>query len=121
MKRLLFLCALTVFLFSGCKKEPSTAEVVFALHETSTAAPQYGIQYTNDQSGGTMVTSYSTANYSSGKIVLKQGQFVSMTVTCSDPAYSFSISIFVNGNLWKTGTLNAPGGSATVSGNIPLD
>lgn len=121
MKHLLFLCALTVFLFCGCTKVNPTSEVVFAVHETSTAAPQYGIQYTNDQSGGTMVTSYATANYSSGKIVLKQGQFASMTVTCSDPTYNFSLSIFVNGNLWKTGTLNAPGGSATVSGTIPIE
>jgi hypothetical protein len=120
MKRFLLLCIVPLLLY-GCTKEKPVAEVVYALHETSPAAPQYGIEYTNDQTGGTMVTSYSSANYASGKIVLKQGQYVSMKVTCSDPSYNFSLSIFVNGNLWKTGTLNAPGGSVTISGNIPTE
>lgn len=121
MKRYLFLCALLTIFFSGCKKEVPTSEVYYTLNETSTAAPQYGIEYTSDQAGGTTVTSYSSANYTSGKVTLKQGQFISMKVTCNEPVYNFALSIFVNGNLWKTGTLNSPGGSVTVSGNIPVE
>lgn len=121
MKRIAVFALLLAFATSGCKKEIPTAEVVYSISESSAATPQYGIEYTNDQSGGTMVTQYGTNTYSSGKIVLKQGQFISMKITCSEPVYALNCSIFVNGNLWKTGTLTSPDGSLILSGEVPTE
>lgn len=121
MKRALPFLLLVLFAFAGCKKETPTVEVTYSISERSAATPAYNIEYTSDQSGGTTVTSYNTASYSSGRITLKQGQFISMKVTCSDPTYELFCTIFVNGNTWKTGTLNSPSGSLTLSGNLPAN
>lgn len=117
----LLLIGMSVFGFSGCKKEVAPANVTYSVYEVSAGTPEYGIEYTSDKAGGTMVTSYNTEHYSSGKIELEQGQFISLKVTCTAPVYELQLSIFVNGNLWKTGELNSPTSSVTVSGNIPQD
>jgi hypothetical protein len=121
MKRLLPFLLLAASGFSACEKEMPVSEVVYSITETSAAAPSYGIEYTNDQAGGTAVTSYNTSSYSSGKIKLRQGQFISMKVSCTDPTYELRCSIFINGNLWKTGSIEAPDGSITLSGDIPAE
>lgn len=120
MKHLLVFGSFVLFALYGCKKEVPTSEVVYSITETSAAAPAYEIVYTNDKSGGQMVTSYNTASYSSGKIVLEQGQYISMKVTCSEPTYNLNCSIFINGNLWKAGSFGS-GGELTLSGNIPAE
>jgi len=120
MKRLVFFFAISACFF-GCTKEVPTSEVTFTVTEVSPDQPTYGIEYTSDQSGSTAVASRDGTNYSSGKIVLKQGQFISMKTTCAAPVFALRLSIFINGNLWKTGEMNNPTSSFTLSGDIPSE
>jgi hypothetical protein len=120
MKRLAFFIAISVCFF-GCTKEIPTSEVTFSVSEISTDAPTFGIEYTSDQAGSTAVASRDGNYYTSGKIVLKQGQFISLKTTCSAPLYQLRLNIFINGNLWKTGEMNNPTSSFTLSGEIPSE
>jgi hypothetical protein len=120
MKPILLSFIVCAVLLCGCQKKALTSEVVYYITETSAATPAYEIMYTNDIAGGQIVTSYNTNTYSSGKITLEQGQFITMKVSCTEPVYTLNCSIFINGNLWKTGSLNS-GGSLTLSGEIPAE
>lgn len=120
MNRLAFFLAISICFF-GCTKEVPTSEVYFSVSEISTDTPTYGIEYTSDQNGSTATTSRDGNNFSSGKIVLKQGQFISFKTTCTAPLFSLRLNIFINGNLWKTGEMNSPTSSFALSGNIPSE
>lgn len=120
MKTLAFFLAISVCLL-GCTKEVPTSEVTFSVTEVSADLPTYGIEYTSDQAGSTSVASRDGTNYTSGKIVLKQGQFISLKTTCTAPLYALRLNIFINGNLWKTGEMNNPTASFTLSGDIPSE
>lgn len=120
MKLVVYICVFVALAFTACKKEIPTSEVVYSISESSAASPTYDIIYTNDVAGGEMVTQYSTSTYSSGKIVLEQGQFISMKVVCAAPVYNLNCSIFINGNLWKTASFST-GGELVLSGEIPAE
>ncbi len=120
MKSVAYLCVLLALSFTACKKEVPTSEVVYSITETSAASPAYDIMFTNDHAGGQMVTQYSTPTYSSGKITLKQGQYISFTVGCTQPVFTLNCNIFINGNLWKNASFSS-NGPVTLSGNIPVE
>ena len=119
MKKFLAAAITGVFLFGNCSKEDPVASVSYSISESSPATPQYQIEYTSDQAGGTTVTSNNSTGWSSGKVTLKQGQFVMLKCSCSDPEYTLHLNIFVNGNLWKTASFSNAIPSLTLSGNVP--
>lgn len=106
---------------TSCRKETPVAEVTYSVHETSQAAPSYSIEYTSDQAGGTTVGSNNDNYWTSGKIPLKQGQYISLKVSSTDPEYALQLYIYINGNLWKMSSLNSPVPSVTISGYVPAD
>jgi hypothetical protein len=108
-------------LFSACKKEDMTAEVTYSVHETSQAAPSYAIEYTSDEGGGTTLASNNDNAWASNKIILTKGQFAYLKVTCTEPEFTLSLNIFVNGNLWKSTSISNPTTTITLSGNVPSD
>jgi hypothetical protein len=120
MKSVVHICIFLALAFTACKKEIPTSDVVYSITETSSASPAYDIVFTNDVAGGQMVTQYNTPSYSSGKIELQQGQNISMRVSCSAPLYSLNCNIFINGNLWKSGSFSS-GGELVLSGQIPAE
>jgi hypothetical protein len=120
MNRIVYISVFIALAFTACKKEIPTSNVTYSITETSAASPAYDIIYTSDKAGGQMVTQYNTPNYSSGKIELEQGQFISMTVSCNEPVYTLSCNIFINGNLWKSTSFSS-GGEVTLSGTIPAE
>lgn len=120
MKRLLTF-ALVSTLLIGCEREVPTSEVTFSIHENSLANPSFGLEYTNDQSGGTVVGSNSDNYWTSGKVVLKQGQYISLKATCTEATFDLVLYIYINGGLWKTTSMSAPTSSVTLSGEIPAD
>lgn len=105
----------------GCEKKVPTLEVTFSVNETSQANPEFTIEYTSDRIGGTTIGSNNDDYWTSGKIVLEQGQYASLTVNCTEPEYQMSLTIFVNGHIWKTTTLANPTPSASVSGYLPAE
>lgn len=119
MKQIYMLLFFAVLLF-GCRKVP-TSEITYSVSETSQANPSFNLEYTSDQSGGTTIGSNNDNSWSSGKLILEQGQYVSLTVSCSEPVYQLSLSIFVNGNLWKNTSLNNPTPATSVSGYLPAE
>ncbi len=120
MKRLAFFLAISISFF-GCTKEVATSEVSFSVSEISQDTPTYGIEYTSDQNGSTATASRDGTNFSSGKIVLKQGQFISLKTNCTAPLFALRLNIFINGNLWKTGEMNSPTSTFTLSGGVPAE
>lgn len=120
MNRLALFAFFAVMLI-GCEKRTPTSEVTFSVSETSQANPAFNIEYTSDRAGGTTIGSNNDNYWTSGKLVLEQGQYASLTVRCTEPIYQMSLSIFVNGNLWKTASLANPTPSASVNGYIPAE
>ena len=120
MQRLLLLSAFCILALTACKKEVATAKVTYTVHEVSAASPaMFSVEYTG--TSGTVATTSSSEDWDSGILQLEQGKTVIMKVSCNEPSYQYSLSIFVNGNLWKTGTLSSPNGEVTISGEIPGD
>lgn len=120
MKRLAIFAFFAIFLI-GCEKRTPTSEVTFSVYETSQDNPEFSIEYTSDRAGGTTIGSNNDNYWTSGKLILEQEQYASLTVSCTAPIYQMNLSIFVNGNLWKTTSLANPAPSASVSGHIPAE
>lgn len=114
-----------ILLFSivltGCEKKVPTLEVTFSVRETSQANPAFSFEYTSDLSGGTTIGSNNDDYWTSGEIVLEQGQYASLTVNCTEPTYQMTLTILVNGHIWKTTTLANPTPSVVVSGYLPAE
>lgn len=121
MNRIALLFVLAVIFFSGCLKEDPTSEVTFSVRETSQANPPFALEYTSDKAGGTTIGSNNDNYWTSGKVILEQGQYVSLKVSCSEPLYALDLYIYVNGNLWKTASMANPTPYMSVSGYVPGD
>lgn len=98
-----------------------TTEVTYTVHENSQAVPSYSIEYTSDEGGGTTLGSNNDNYWTSNKLTLTKGQYAYLKVTCTEPEFTLSLNIFVNGNLWKTTSISNPTTTVTLSGNLPSD
>lgn len=112
-------CSLISILLLGCEREVPTSEVTFSIHENSAANPSFSLEYTSDQSGGTTVGSNNDNYWTSGKVVLKQGQYISLKATCIEPTFDLVLYIYIDGGFWKTASISAPTSTITLSGEIP--
>ena len=118
MKRLAYI-PLLILLLMGCEREIPTAEVTYSIFENSSANPSFSIEYTSDQAGGTTIGSNNDNYWTSGKLILKQGQFISLKTTCTEPIFDLQLFIFINGNQWKSVSVSNPTNTITLSGEIP--
>lgn len=116
MFRYTIIAVFFLFLFGDCHKEDPETKITYAVREYSADSPSFSITYTSDKSGGTTTGNSSSDSWSSGGIILKKGQFISLTVDCTAPVYDFKLSVYVNGNLWQQKDMNNPEASVTISG-----
>ncbi len=121
MKILFGIVFSSILLFSSCKKEPDTLEVSFAVRENSVDAPEYTIIYTSNITGSSTVGSNNDEYWSSSKLQLKQGQFVSLKTECTAPLYELVLFIYVNGQLLKKEEMQNPTASFVICGNLPAE
>lgn len=118
MKRAL-LPILALFLFSQCKKDqPQELKVSYTVYETSQDQPTFNISFTSDKSGTTNQASSAAETWTSGEILLEQGEFISMKVDCTAPTYDLTMRIYVSGFLWKEQHFSSPTASASLSGTL---
>lgn len=121
MNRIATIFVFAVILFSGCLKKDPTSEVTFSVRETSLDNPPFTLEYTSDKAGGTTIGSNNDNYWTSGKVILEQGQYISLKVSCSEPLYALDLYIYINGNLWKTASLTNPTPYTSVSGYVPAE
>jgi hypothetical protein len=116
MIRIITLSFLIVFLFSNCQKQKPEMKISYKVTESSVDSPSFNITYTSDKSGTSTQANSSSDYWSSGGIILNDGQFISMTVDCSAPHYDFVVTIYKDGNIWQSQELHNPTGTITLSG-----
>jgi hypothetical protein len=117
MKRLL-LPIIPLFLFTQCEPEPQELKVSYTVIEVTQEQPAYSITYTSNKARATNTTSSSEDSWSSGTILLEQGEFISLKVECNEPVYNIKLKIYVSGMLWKEEQFANPVPSASVSGTL---
>jgi hypothetical protein len=118
MLRLAIFSVFILVFFGNCHKESTDLKVTYKIRETSNDIPSYNISYTSDKSGNTSNISSSLDVWDSSTLLLKKGQFISLTLDCSAPNYDFTLDIIVDGGIWKEAQLDSPNSSITVSGTI---
>jgi hypothetical protein len=116
MFRQLLAAIFILFLFGNCQKDDPETKITYSVKEFSADSPSFNMTYTSDKSGATTTGNSSASAWTSNGIILRKGQFVSLTVDCSAPLYDFTLYIYVDGNLWQKKDMNNPEGSVTISG-----
>src|ERR1700742_2999913 len=105
MIRLVTLSISILLLFGNCTKESQDMKVSYKVRETSTNVPQFNVTYTADKSGTTSIATSSLPEWNSSDLILKRGEFVSMTLDCTSPNFDFVLDIIVDGSVWKEAEL----------------
>ncbi|HLG02622.1 MAG TPA: hypothetical protein VI731_03445 [Bacteroidia bacterium] len=103
--------------FSQCKKE-ELVKAYYTVAENSADAPSYSITYTSDKSGASTIAGSSEENWNSGSLLMEHGQFISLTVECTEPVYDFTLKIFTGGNLAAIEHFSNPARTKTISVKI---
>lgn len=117
MLRITVVALLILVLFGNCRRNDPEHKITYTVNETTTDNPSYNITYTSGKTGATTQANSSSASWSSGGIILNEGQFISMTVDCTAPTFELILCVYVDGNLWDRKVMQDPTASMTISGN----
>ncbi|HET6991946.1 MAG TPA: hypothetical protein VFJ43_11510 [Bacteroidia bacterium] len=91
-------------------------KIFYNVTESSVDSPSFNVTYTSDKTGASTQANSNSDYWSSGEIILNEGQFISMTVDCTAPLYDFVVTVYKDGGIWDRKELHNPTGSVTISG-----
>lgn len=112
-----YLLLILVVAFTACKRDNSRMVTVNV--KQASGAATCTISYTQNATGTEVQTTSSSTNWTSPVRRAEPGEFMKAKVSSTSPQYSFLVTIYVDGGIWKQGTLQSPQGELVLSGTIP--
>ncbi|MGL5888969.1 MAG: hypothetical protein ACRC3B_03750 [Bacteroidia bacterium] len=109
---------LLLLILAGCRRDVSRSVTVNVKQATGGTASCI-INYTANETGTEAVISSSAQNWSSPVRTAEPGEFMKVTVITTSPQYNYTVTVYVDGGIWKQSQLQNPQGSVTLSGDIP--
>ncbi|MCA6361596.1 MAG: hypothetical protein IM638_01030 [Bacteroidetes bacterium] len=112
-----YLLLVLVIAFTACKRDNSRMVTVNVKQASGSATCT--ISYTQNVAGTEVQTTSSATSWTSPVRRAEPGEFMKAKVSSTSPQYSFLVTIYVDGGIWKQGTLQSPQGEIVLSGEIP--
>jgi hypothetical protein len=109
---------LILLVLFGCRRDETRSVTVNVKQATGGSATCI-VSYTANETGTETVTSTSAQNWSSPVRRAEPGEFMKVTVSSTSSQYDYTVTIYVDGGIWKQTQLQNPQGSVTLSGDIP--
>ncbi len=109
---------LLLLVIAGCRRD-ETRSVTVNVKQATGGSASCVISYTANETGTETVTSTSAQNWSSPVRRAEPGEFMKVTVSSTSPQYDYTVTIYVDGGIWKQTELQNPQGNVTLSGDIP--
>ncbi|MCU0435648.1 MAG: hypothetical protein MUC87_19465 [Bacteroidia bacterium] len=112
-----YLIVLLLLAFTACKRDTSRMVTVNVKQASGSATCL--ISYTQNATGTEVQTTSSATNWTSPVRHAEPGEFMKVKVSSSSPQYAFTVTIYVDGGIWKQEVLENPRSEVVLSGEIP--